>query len=231
MTNEFDDMLRTDPLAEAEKLTGKSYKDDEATASLGFLMHIAHNERKEKELGLRDDTFFRTPFVDTLRIYTELGFELVYHEHFRGKDDAGMEQYVILWRDGILATIDSYTWSTGDQKPTTNSNNFYYNWMPSTDDFWDCTSSGHFITEAYDQGRKIWSGYHDGREALRHNLARMESKGTFLPEWEERAFLWLGNREEQRDLKWNDPKRNKITARIIAHFPQHVQDALGAPRA
>ena len=36
-------LLHNDALDSAEKLTGKSYKDDEATSNLGFLMGIHNN--------------------------------------------------------------------------------------------------------------------------------------------------------------------------------------------
>ena len=35
------EVLKVDPLHEAEKLTGKSYKDDEDTSKLGFGLHLA----------------------------------------------------------------------------------------------------------------------------------------------------------------------------------------------
>lgn len=43
-------LLRVDPLAEAERLTGRSYKEDGATMALGLLEGMALAEAQRKML-------------------------------------------------------------------------------------------------------------------------------------------------------------------------------------
>lgn len=60
------EILRYDALDTAERLTGKSYKEDEDTMGLGFLMHISHGERKAAALKATDDTHWGISFDDAL---------------------------------------------------------------------------------------------------------------------------------------------------------------------
>lgn len=51
-------LLRTDPIAEAEKLTGESYKTSKETMGLGFaMMHQLHRD-KDKLLKSNEDSVF-----------------------------------------------------------------------------------------------------------------------------------------------------------------------------
>lgn len=42
------ELLECDPLADAEQLTGKSYKSDEATVNLGMAMMFLNNQKKQQ---------------------------------------------------------------------------------------------------------------------------------------------------------------------------------------
>lgn len=220
MTEDFQRLLDTDALAEAEKITGRSYKEDPLTKALGFGMHIRLTETKREELALRDDTYYASPWTDTLRIYRDLGFEIVHSHRFpSSRQTVELDAFVVLWRlDGVLATAESY----GD---ATNSSKIYYNWRPNEDleSRWGITSSGGFHRESYDAGDEIWVGHHDVREAIRHKLARLESNGTFVVPWVARPFLWL--------LDYSQPKvegfdYKKITGGVVATLPEHVLVAI-----
>lgn len=222
MPDYLDKLLGTDGLAEAEKITGKSYKEDEDTMRLGFGLHIANTEAKAQALRERGDTTFSFSWDDTVRIFRELGFSIVHGHRFDG-GYAGHEdeRFVVLWRpDGVLATAESY----GRDRNTAN---LYYNWRPTSEEAlgntYEFTSSGGFHTESYDRGEKVWVGQHDVREAMRYKLSKLEAHGEFLPAWVERPFLWL--------LDYSQPKvagydYTSINEDVIASLPEHVRSAI-----
>lgn len=202
--------LAFDPLDSAEKLTGKSYEDDDSTLALGFLMQLGHNERKQRMLTAARDSHHSMGFIDSLALFADLGFGEVYREEFPGHD--GAEIYVILWHsDGLLATCESY----GEHR---NSAKVYYNFRHTgSRDLWSLTSSGH--------GREdgVWVGDHDAREGIRHNLDAYRAEGEFLDVWVERPFLWLLNYSE---AKVDDYDYAAINAAKIQALPLHVQRAI-----
>jgi hypothetical protein len=122
-------VLNFDPLAEAEKLTGKSYKENEGVSALGFLMHMDHNVRKQEMLEAMHDTSFRTNLVNYLVIIQQEGFvkalelPIVYDRH--GPATNERQYYFYHPQDGILLVFNTFNNST-----TVNGGKFYYNWMP-----------------------------------------------------------------------------------------------------
>jgi len=144
--DEIKKILDIDPLSEAEKITGKSYKEDEQTSNLGFLNHILVNEQKRKILKEAGDTQFSNTIEDYLRIVTGFGFEVIYQESFTSthKNDDGKyptEQLYVLYhyKYGILLQFDTF-WGN------VNSGKYWYNWSPNDRrDNHNCTSSGSFI--------------------------------------------------------------------------------------
>lgn len=222
MTDPVQQMLDLDPLGEAERLTGKSYKEDPETMRLGFGLHILHAQGKAEELERRDDTSMRTPFAETLRIYTDLGFDVVHEHLFPGTYSDRREAFLVLFRpDGVLAKVESYGESTSTSQ-------VYYNWEHPVDgvDRWALTSSGHYHTPSYDAGRRIWIGNHDVREGLRHKLARLEANGRFRTPWIERPFLWLLDFSQ---TKVKDYDHEAITADVVSRLPRDVQRVIAAP--
>lgn len=201
--------LSFDPLAEAEKFTGKSYKEDAETMRLGFALAMEHNQRKESLLTSAHDSHMNMNFADSLALFADLGFSEVYRETFAGRDTA--EVYVILWHaDGILADCESYG------ATRRNSAKVYYNYRfhDGTRPRWDLTSSGGMTGD-------VWVGYHDAREGIRHNLNALRAEGAFLPTWVERPFLWLLNYGEKSTDDYKD-----INAHKIALLPEHVRAAI-----
>ncbi|TFD27462.1 hypothetical protein [Cryobacterium cryoconiti] len=199
--------LTRDPLADAERATGQSYKDSDSTMALGMLMFLEHGARKDALLAAANDTRMGSSFIETRSIYADLGFEEVLHDEFAGHDDY-TETAIILWRgDGVLAWIESYGAGT-------NTNRIYYNWLPEADDWHSRTSSGGLNGD-------VWVGDHDGREGMRHNLSRLAEGGAFQPVWVERPFLWF--------LTYADKAHDgykTITEAVIARLPENVQSAI-----
>lgn len=212
---DFNDLLRFDPLAYAETVTGKSYNDDEATSRLGLLLALQNNEQKHNELSLRDDTYYGSPFWNTLRIYTDLRFTSVHAHLFPSTAaDQASDRFVVLWHEnGLLATLESY----GDM---TNTTNLYYNWQPNEGvNRSEFTSSGQFISPEF----ITWSGNHDVREGLRHILSRLRDHGTLLPTWKRRPSLWL---LDYSQTNVDDYDYTAINEEIIARLPETVREAI-----
>lgn len=211
MTDDFDKLLSFDPLAEAEQVTGQSYKDDEVTKALGFIMALQHNDEKAVELGLRDDSYYNIAHDEYLRIVEDLGFTLVFTEAF-GPDEA----YQVYWRRGVLLTVESYGEALNSAKA-------YFNMeFREGESPWAYRLSGRVNGPAYDKGRTVWVGDFDAREGLRHQLARLEAAGTFLEPWVEQPFLWLLNYMETR----GEYDHALITSMKLDRLPVEVQAAI-----
>lgn len=224
--SEINDLLEFDALAEAERATGSSYKDNEATMLLGMLLMAEANERVKDEMMVRDDTHYGVLFADALRILGDLGFEEIHSHDFHPAalfedEQERTEKFIVLWRAGVLAKITSY----GEK---VNNFNLYYNWEPNEDvSYHQYTSSGRFNRESYDAGRKVWVGDHDVQTGLRHILNRLESNGQFLDAWLERPFLWFVDYAQEK----GDYDYKAITASVIETFPEEIRKAMGPERA
>jgi len=213
---EFSDLLKTDALADAERITGKSYKDDEETMRLGFGLHLVLGAAKEAAAKAARDSYFSMNLAETLALYADMGFTEVLCDEFGGisygTESAPAETYRILWRDGILATVESH------QGTHRNATKVYYNVaVHDRSDLWSRISSGSMT----DGG--VWVGDHDAREGIRTNLARLGEIGTFLSTWVKRPFLWLVTYAESK----GDYDYAAINAERISRLPADVQAAIG----
>jgi hypothetical protein len=225
-TETIDHLLKFDPLDQAEKITGYSYKDDRETSTLGLGLALLHNERKRNALAASGDSHFHTTYIEYLELLQDLGFEIVLQDYFEGdrydNSPTIYEGFTVLWHpeDGILATAESY--GTG-----LNSSKVYYNVMVDQTNhaFYRVISSGHFNTPSYDAGIKIWVGDHDGREGIKHNLNRLREVGEFQARWIERPFLWLLTYMDARPGHGNYD-HEKINEARISRLPEHVRNAI-----
>lgn len=215
-------LLQFDGLATAEEITGRSYKEDADTQSLGFALHMMGTQAKRKALAEAKDTHYGVTFDETVAIYMEEGFQVVHRRDFAGRtyssdEEAPQERYWILWHpEGILATAESY------QGTSLNMSKIYYNVEFPMDlaNRYGYTSSGHAERALYDQGRYVWIGDHDVREGLRHTLSRLREVGTFQPKWVERPWLWL--------LAYSDDSDNHraFNESVIAQLPEPIRAAI-----
>lgn len=155
-------LLELDPLAEAEKLTGKSYKNDKETSNLGFLLQIQKSKETNKLLTELDDTLFSNTEKDYLRKMKGFGFDEVLKLPFVNEKGITERFYVLFHRNlGILLTFDTYTWGddgswakAGEEvpHPGVNGGNFYYNWSPNPKiNRIGLTSSGGFMRRKADR--------------------------------------------------------------------------------
>jgi len=83
--SQFDEIMRFDPLDQAEKLTGTSIHDQNSDAQrLGLGMFLVHNQRKQQFLKDINDTRSGLDFDEACKLLEEslLGFKLVYQANF-----------------------------------------------------------------------------------------------------------------------------------------------------
>lgn len=229
--------LHFDALAEAEKITGKSYKEDHATMLLGMSLAMQNNEAVATELAAADDFHYNVTFVHAREILTELGFLLAYEETFNGNtsgtvtatgepwynNDHPSESYVVYYRpDGILATLESY----GE---TINNAKIYYNWKPyeHDSDSRKFVSSGGWVKDRGGYGDWVLEGYHDVRKGLRQILSNFDTNGDFVNPWLKAPHLWLLNYAEagslSKDFRESGAQREAINLRKMEQFPIELQ--------
>jgi len=119
------ELLRFDPVAAAERVTGKQVREDPATALLGMSLDLARIDAKQKALAAARDTWMGMPFDDHLAVFAGLGFDILLDEPFENRDGVA-ERFVVLWRsDGLLGSCESYARYAG-----TNSSHLHYCWRP-----------------------------------------------------------------------------------------------------
>ncbi len=212
MNKELNDALQYDPLAQAEKICGKSYKEDESVAWLGMAMQMEHNDRISALLKQNRDTCYRNTLEEQIAVFEDMGFRLLICEPIEGTKD----KWRIFWRAGVLLFCDSYS---GDK--SLNSGKIYFNYCGPREAMIQC-SNGY---AGKVDGENVYSGSKDVREGLRHCLDTMTESGKLLEKWVEKPFLWLLH---YMDTKIEGYDYNEINSERIAMLPDDVREAIGA---
>ena len=81
------ELLDFDPLAEAEKLTGESYKESDETSKLGLLISMIHNQQKEEILRGLGDTIHYHSLTGYIEIVESVGFKNALTIKIEGTED------------------------------------------------------------------------------------------------------------------------------------------------
>jgi hypothetical protein len=198
-----------DSLSQAEKITGKSYKEDSHTSHLGLLLQIDHSNKMNKLMESTDDTKFSEKTEDYIRKVTEFGFKEVYKEDFQGKnweDNPATESFYIFWHDeySILLCFDTFTGSR-------NSGHFYYNWIPNAGLTQNLTSSGSYVSlnmkpdfsgdlkfsEEYPKwDTQTWEEFREIDDAYRIRLKAFREENGLIA-------IWSGDHDCREALKNN----------------------------
>lgn len=225
MPDEIGDLLRFDPIATAERLTGRVGGDPGMLASAAWLAS-AHADAKQYALTATGDTWDGSRFDEHLAVFEALGFQRVLDDPFTGRDDQ-VEHFVVLWHpDGILGSCESY----GSTRAT-NSSHIVYAWRPHDPEGDWCyrlVSSG-----GLENG--VWYGYHDTREGLRHTIAGFRGAGEFVSPWERERrwpYRWtfLGTYMEWDGGKGRE-RWDEVRAARFNRLPREIREALGVPEA
>jgi len=231
--NRILELLKTDGLSEAEKITGESYKNDKLTEMIGFGIMMRTGEELRELLTAQDDTLSSNKTPDYLRKITDFGFVKIFEEPFiyiadYGQREEYKETHYIFFHYGLSILLSFDTFFNGT---SINSGNFYYNWKPLGEKNWSYTSSGGYV---FEEGKNtgIWSGNHDCREALKTNIKQLSDHGEFLKEWKDCPLHWLTNFSDHKSggISMDFTPYYEKTKRIISTFPDEVKKAIGEYR-
>lgn len=213
--------LNFDALDVAEKITGKSYKDDKLTSYLGFNLMLENSKLRGKLLENKNDVYFGCGLEYYLEVLKLNSFKEVLNIKFKRDDDSEEENFYIFWHeDGLLLKMDTYGGTS------VNSCTCYYNWESFHEKYnYDILSSCSPYPHPESDKKHAIAGSHDGREGLITNMNLLRGEGSFLPKWKKQPFIWL--------LHYMDEKRSsehgyykQINKERIEMLPVHIQDAI-----
>ena len=234
--------LSFDPLSRAETITGKSYKTDKETESIGVALAMIHGQHKKSILESSGDSTLSNKLDRYMEIVKSIGFEIALELPFVvqslfDKGPVDEKFFIMIHRDkGILLEFDSYC---GDR---VNGGNFYYCWKPKPD--LDkgirpsILSSGGLESESDSDWRRnpkyyikgapedvYYSGKHDCREAIIHNIKQLSDSGVFLSPWpkNKRRLLWLLHYQDTKDEGYDYEAINKERIEML---PQWARDII-----
>lgn len=240
MTEKFDDILNYDPLLEAERATGLSYKEDPGTSALGFLLHQEHNERLRDELMLRQDTYWGMPYEDAVDVVLSQGFTPVWAWQGIGRY-GNPSKAAAFWSDGILVVMNGSERAVGHI-------HMEFNWRPADDSeeerpfspFFRLPISGgmQHRSEGFDDvDGDPWTGVASvyGDEGFIHRLAQLRASGKLLKEWyitDDLLSIYSVAPDERIDRdhaeknKWEDIK--DVIRERVGQFDEPARSAVQA---
>ena len=211
--------ISQDPLTDAERVYGTTYKGDRSVSGLALMLQARKVEAVNHMLKSRGDVTYYMPLEEYIDTVKQNGFEQVYHEEF-SNNDGGKDALMVFFREpGQLLVFDTYR---GQQ--VVNGGHVYYNWLPTDPtSLYRCqlTSSGGY--HKCEDGTQVWCGDHDCRSALLFNLGRLAEYGTFVSPWVHRPFLWLMHWKDT-EVKGYDYKA--INNHRITKLPEHVRKCM-----
>jgi len=213
-------LLDFDGLAEAERVTGQSYKENDGVSFLGMIFAMEKGQKMEQAMKATNDAYYHIDFSEYLSILYDIGFESLiplqpHADPLRAKD--GDEEAVFVHKNyGIILVLDTFN-------KNLNSCNFFYCWKPNgkAEMFLDCLSSGGYtkINNEY-----FWMGHHDGREAIRYHIKQLLKQGQFITPWVkfDTSFLIYMDRRKYNFGERNDWEQysSKI---VIEKFPEDIK--------
>jgi hypothetical protein len=201
--------LAYDPISDAEKRMGKSYKEDDSVTWLA--MALMQDQRKTTDALIflnRDTNSMRQTIPEFFDILADMGFREVLKLAIEGTSD----HFHVFWKPGLLLRLDTY------MGRSVNSGTCYFNYRGPRDAI---NGSNGWIQDT--EHGPAWSGDTDIREGLRHKLDTMAEAGELLEDWIKQPFLWLLH---YMDTKVEGYDHKAITAERIAMLPEDVRTAI-----
>lgn len=199
------DQIKFDAFYEAEKITGKSYKTDEATSNLGLALSRKHAKQTKEILAHIGDTHFQSKWQDFLLILEGEEFEILYRQ------TNGVDEHIIAYHpEHMLLSADSYT---SLDKQNLNAVKLYFNREVEEDIRWSLELSGGFHQESLAKGVKILSGDLQGVEAFRTKFRKLLANSSVVFPWIECPLLHLEAHWESRKQELDFETRMEQLAR------------------
>ncbi len=218
----IDEGLEFDPIAEAERITGRSYKEDASVTALGVLIGMQHREKVDAELFLnRDTNSYQQTCDEFCATVEDVGFQKVLEDPFTDPHSGRPELLRIYWMPGFLAFFTSFHGRANDAK-------IYFDFVPNEDGEFNhraLNQCSHGGTKSFrDGGAPRFECSYDFRQGLRNKIEQLRKCGTIPEKWEDVPFLWLCDyaqtEEEGYDYK-------AIANERISRLPEHVREMIG----
>jgi hypothetical protein len=197
------EVLTADGLSDAERITGKSYKDDESTQWLGFMLHVKACDARRQVLSSNGDTTFAMTTEAYISVIERIGFRLVYREKFTGNScgqTTSESLFVYFRHPAQLLVFDTFH---GDR----NSGNVYYNWRPRSLDYPHgiTSNSSWWLSESAqkshdERNKRLFSLAYDSDEYRRVNG---ESRAAFAAEVVSGDAVLIGSHDCREALTFN----------------------------
>lgn len=244
-----EELMNFDGLAEAEKITGKSYKTDKDTESLGMLLVIKAGEEKRKKLAEAKDTNYNTTIEEFDEMLTQEGFEKIYEKEFSEEeeyryhaDENDRESEIlsipydrksrlyVYWHPELFILLYGTTYPRYERQgdeivrtgETINSGNMRYT-VKLKDDV-ERSDIRNAISSCSWINKHTMVGSHDIRDGFRGKLNALKKYFNFA-KWEGRQSLWLLHYTQHRQGMPYDS--DEINREVYALFPDHVKDGIG----
>jgi len=244
---EIDGVLHYDALAEAEGVTGDSYKTSRETTLLGIGLMQRSASAKDRMLRANGDVTNMMSLSEYLAVIERNGFKRVGEWSFSSfmassREQSRDESLLAYYRTpGQFLVFDTYSGRT-----SVNGGHIYYNVRPLGWDRWksSITSSGSWyitdpeITEwevAKSRNEIAWCGDHDCREAVIHNMAQFARFGEFIEPWTNPVRVWFLHHMDTKDEKgeqrpWQSYDASAISYQRALELPEEVRAALSVDR-
>lgn len=145
--SKIEQLINVDPLSLAEKVTGKSYKEDDGTTMLGMGIQMDKSIQMERLMDATNDTKFSEETDSYISKIEAFGFEKIYEEEF--DSEGTLEKLYVFFHREYSILLNFYTY-----RGSRNGGDFYYNWIPNDrHNRYGLTSSGSMISNPNDKNR------------------------------------------------------------------------------
>lgn len=223
-----DRLLKYDPIAEAEKISGKGHWSNfsEQDNMFALLLNMQHAENKEKVLKGNKDTYFSMSWYYLMEVLSENGFKVGTEWEFIDDqyNQTHKEKAGIYYReDGVVVFAESHN----DCKSVNGGKCFYELEMKegvSDREFF------HLLHTGCCYGENKLENQLDIREGLIHELNKAAMYGNFIKIWKNRRSLWIldymeSHKKIDHDAKyevWNKQYK-EVTMEHISKCPKELK--------